>query len=366
MRAAGFGSGRDGRRAARAPAAFLRSRPWPRSARGSRRSAALVALARIAPLGGLLTVPRSARQLRMAVLGGIMAALAAGAPFEPSIAASSLSSELKAAQALGCARRDRRARARHFCGVAFAARAPARPRRVGAPLGGARGRQRGVARRVRGRARADRIGRGGHAVGDLPRRGGQRRGVPRARSHRRCARSPHDGGRHRARRAGGADLCIGERPGAAPGRGGGAPGSRRGHRDRSRGGSARTTLRSRAIAVDRRHPRRFQRGAALRSRHGHHCCARYVAPGARPVARGSRALAARPPLALDRRSRGLWPFRARRSAAAAALRARSRRARADTAHRSARNARGASRRHQAGPRLAARPRRDVADAAHRR
>ena len=62
--------------------------------------AALVALARIAPLGGLLTVPRSARQLRMAILGGVMAVLVAGAPFEPSIAASSVTSELTAAQAL--------------------------------------------------------------------------------------------------------------------------------------------------------------------------------------------------------------------------------------------------------------------------
>ncbi len=62
--------------------------------------AALVALARIAPLGGLLTVPRGARQLRMAMLGGVMAMLAAAAPFEPSIAASSISSELSTAQAL--------------------------------------------------------------------------------------------------------------------------------------------------------------------------------------------------------------------------------------------------------------------------
>jgi transcriptional regulator with AAA-type ATPase domain len=62
--------------------------------------AALVALARIAPLGGLLTVPRSARQLRLAILGGVIALLAAGAPFEPSIAASSLSSELATAPAL--------------------------------------------------------------------------------------------------------------------------------------------------------------------------------------------------------------------------------------------------------------------------
>lgn len=63
--------------------------------------ASLVALARIAPLGGLLTVPRSARQLRLAMLSGLLAALAAGAPFEPSIAASSLSADVAATQAIG-------------------------------------------------------------------------------------------------------------------------------------------------------------------------------------------------------------------------------------------------------------------------
>jgi hypothetical protein len=63
--------------------------------------ASLVALARIAPLGGLLTVPRGARQLRMAVASGFVAALASAAPFEPSIAASSFSSSLTATQGVG-------------------------------------------------------------------------------------------------------------------------------------------------------------------------------------------------------------------------------------------------------------------------
>ena len=63
--------------------------------------ASLVALARIAPLGGLLTVPRSARRLRLALLSAVLALLATGAPFEPSIAASSLSSELSATALLG-------------------------------------------------------------------------------------------------------------------------------------------------------------------------------------------------------------------------------------------------------------------------
>jgi transcriptional regulator with AAA-type ATPase domain len=63
--------------------------------------ASLVALARIAPLGGLLTVPRSARQLRLAMLSGLVAALAAGAPFEPSIASSSVFSTLAMAPAIG-------------------------------------------------------------------------------------------------------------------------------------------------------------------------------------------------------------------------------------------------------------------------
>jgi len=63
--------------------------------------ASLVALARIAPLGGLLAVPPSARQLRLAMLSGFVAALAAGAPFDPSIAASSVSSALTTTQAIG-------------------------------------------------------------------------------------------------------------------------------------------------------------------------------------------------------------------------------------------------------------------------
>ena len=63
--------------------------------------ASLVALARIAPLGGLLPVPRTARQLRLAMLSGLVAALAAGAPFEPSIAASSIATEFPTTQAVG-------------------------------------------------------------------------------------------------------------------------------------------------------------------------------------------------------------------------------------------------------------------------
>jgi transcriptional regulator with AAA-type ATPase domain len=63
----------------------------------------LVALARIAPLGGLLLVPRGARQLRLALLGAFIAALGVGAPFEPSIAASSISAQFSATQGVGAA-----------------------------------------------------------------------------------------------------------------------------------------------------------------------------------------------------------------------------------------------------------------------
>ena len=63
--------------------------------------ASLVAMARIAPLGGLLAVPRSARQLRLAMLSGLVATLAMGAPFDPSIAASSVFAELPATPAIG-------------------------------------------------------------------------------------------------------------------------------------------------------------------------------------------------------------------------------------------------------------------------
>ncbi len=63
--------------------------------------ASLVALVRIAPLGGLLTVPPSARQLRWAMLSGLAAAFATAAPFEPSIAASSVFSGFSSTQAIG-------------------------------------------------------------------------------------------------------------------------------------------------------------------------------------------------------------------------------------------------------------------------